>query len=219
MELENKLNELIARGATAAQLASIRDGWGPERLSEGTWLHAAVHRGLLPLIAGGATAAELASFKDDCGRSALSVAAYSCLDHVKGGVTAADLKQDVAKGLYRARSSLFIAIKHGQAKHIQGPIRKRCLTADELSDALLYQCKGFYDLPDVPTVKLLMRLGASRKSLRGYISRCRSKLRQAVQTNSQSRDFLFQRLRILTALAEESGMRVRHPADVVSLLL
>ena len=68
-------------------------------------------------------------------------------------------------------------------------------------------------------LQLLMSLGASKKCLRGYISRCRKKLRLAVQNNSDAKELYFERLRTLTAVAEKSGMRIRHPADVVALLL
>lgn len=64
-----------------------------------------------------------------------------------------------------------------------------------------------------------MRLGASQKSLRGYISRCRQKLRLAVQQNSDAKAMYFERLRTLTYVAEESGMRIRHPPDVLAMLL
>jgi len=215
MEMEDKLKALIAGGATAAELASIRDGWDPECLTEGTWLHAAVRRGLLPLIAGGATAAELASFRGEYECSALCVAASKCLEHVKGGVTADDLKKDVHAG----RSSLFFAVLRGQAKYITGPIKKGSLTKAELSEAVRQQCGDIFSHLDGPTLQLLMSLGASQQSLRGYISRCRKKLRLAVQNNSDAKELYFERLRTLTAVAEKSGMRIRHPADIVALLL
>ena len=68
-------------------------------------------------------------------------------------------------------------------------------------------------------LQLLMSWGASQKVPRGYISRCRKKLRQAVQQNSADKALYFERLRTLTYVAEKSGSRIRHPPDVTALLL
>ena len=215
-ELEKKLDELLKQGATAAELASIRDGWGPNQMHEGTWLHAVVHRRLLPLVTGGATAAQLASVRDDRGRSALSIAACKCLDDVRGGVTAEELKKDVSA---RGTTSLFYAVQYGQAQKINDGVPQGSLTDAELAKIMRYHCRGFYLPQDFDTLQLLMELGASKEGLRGYIYRCRKKLLQAAQAKSPIKERLCERLRLLTRVAEKSGMEVCHPANVVEVLL